>query len=131
MECYSCRIGEGDIKQRGSKEREALQRDETQASLLMLFDSDSPEWSENLIVLGRGIENWRRRYKARTHCIAGFGESSGLVRLYPLFHDDQIDTFDVIQVAIRDEHPEAHRPESRKVYPHAIRVVAREEGKDK
>ena len=83
------------------------------------------------MVLGRGIENWSRQYRSRTHCLVGIGKSSGLVRLYPVFHDDQADIFDVIQVIIQDEHPETHRPESRKVYPHAIQVVAREEGKDK
>jgi hypothetical protein len=33
-------------------------------------------------------------------------------------------------VVVRDEHPEAHRPESRKIYPHAIRVLNHKDEKE-
>lgn len=120
MEHHSRRAGKVDVEQ------EAF----GQTSLFTLLDSSSPEWSESLIVLGRGVESWSRRYKARTHCIVAIGKISGLVRLYPAFRDDQADIFDVIRVVVRDEHPEAHRLESRKVYPHAIQVVAHKDERE-
>ncbi len=94
-----------------------------QTSLLTFLDSDSPEWSESLIVLGRGIDTWSRRYRTRAHCIICTGEVSGLLRLYPLFAHERAEKFDVVHVVIRDEHPERHRPESRKIYPNSTRVT--------
>lgn len=73
-----------------------------------------PEWSEPIIVLGKGVERWSRRYKKVNYCISGIGENSGWLRLYPIFSTD-IKTFNVIRVAIRHKHPEKLRPESRKV----------------
>lgn len=73
-----------------------------------------PEWSEPIIVLGKGVERWSRKYKRVNYCIAGVRESDGWFRLYPIFSTD-IGVFDVIQVVLRHKHPEKHRPESRKV----------------
>lgn len=91
-----------------------------------MLQPDSPEWSESLIVLGRGINSWSQRYKTRTHCIVGIGKANGLLRLYPLFAYEDAKKFDVVQVAIRDEHPERHRPESRKIYPNSVSVIDHE-----
>lgn len=73
------------------------------------------KWSEPIIVFGEGIDNWSRKYRTLTHCIAGIGEKSGWIRLYPI-SSRSIQTFDVVQFAIRDEHPDKIRPESRKVH---------------
>lgn len=113
-----------------SKRRKTSSANGAQIGPFALFDSNSPEWSESLIVLGRGIESWSRRYKARTHCIVAIGKISGFVRLYPVLRDDRADIFDVIRVVVRDGHPESHRPESRKIYPHAIQVVAYKDEKE-
>jgi len=112
------------------EKRNSLLKNGARVNPFRFLDSDLPEWSESLIVLGRGIESWSRRYRARTHCVVAIGKISGLVRLYPVLRDDQADIFDVIQVVVRDEHPEIHRPESRKIYPHAIQVVAHEDEKE-
>ena len=72
-------------------------------------------WSESIIVLGEGIDHWSRNYRRLTHCIAGIGESGGWIRLYPIIPFN-IQTFNIIRVAIRDKHPERIRPESRKVH---------------
>ncbi|MBM3142894.1 MAG: hypothetical protein FJ005_07600 [Chloroflexi bacterium] len=95
----------------------------------MSLDSDSPEWSESLIVLGRGVDTWSQRYRTRTHCIVGIGEVSGLLRLYPLFTHERAEKFDLVHAVIQDENPEAHRPESRKIYPNSIRVIGQEDSK--
>ena len=75
---------------------------------------EEPEWSELIIVLGKGVEHYSRKYKRINYCISGIGENSGWLRLYPIF-STTIRTFDIIQVALRDKRPEKHRPESRKV----------------
>lgn len=113
MEHHSSRVSEVNVEEEASG----------QTSLFTLLDSAAPEWFESLIVLGRGIDTWSRRYRTRTHCIVGIGEVSGLLRLYPLFAHERAERFDVVQAAIRDEHPESHRPESRKVYPNSIKVT--------
>lgn len=102
----------------------------TQSTLFRLLASDSPEWSENIIVLGKGIYNWSRRYKGLVCCLACVGESGGFLRLYPAFPDDKVEPFDVIQVVIRHDHPDKRRHESRKIYPQAIQVVAHEAKKE-
>ena len=100
-----------------------------QTSLFTLLDSDSPEWSESLIVLGRGIDTWSRRYRTQTHCIVGVTEVNSLLRLYPLLAHERAEKFDIVQAAIRDEHPESHRPESRKIYPNSIGIIGHEDSK--
>lgn len=80
-------------------------------------------------MLGRGIDTWSRRYKTQTHCIVGVGEVKSLLRLYPLLAHERAEKFDIVQAAIRDEHPESHRPESRKIYPDSVRVLGHEDSK--
>lgn len=72
-------------------------------------------WSEQIVVIGRGVEQWSRKYGTLTHCIAGIGASGKWIRLFPL-PQTKIELFDVIQAAIVDEQPESFRPESRKVH---------------
>lgn len=103
---------------------------ETQTSLFRLLDLDSPEWSENIIVLGKGVYNWSRRYKKLFCCLACISESNGFLRLYPVFPDDGVQLFDVIRVVVRYSHPDRRRHESRKIYPQAIHVVAHEVRKE-
>jgi len=89
-------------------------------------------WSEPVIVIGEGIDNWSRKYRTLTCCIAGVGEKSGWIRLYPMF-PSSVQPFDIVQVAVRDEHPERIRPESRKVHvsvpPKRIKRIADEKEK--
>jgi len=74
------------------------------------------KWSEPVIVLGRGVIHPSRTYKCLCYCIAGIGEESGWIRFYPIaFKDQLIEDFDIIEAAIRDERPERHRPETRKI----------------
>jgi len=86
-----------------------------------------PKWSESIVVLGRGVPNWSRRYRRLIYCIAGIGEVSGWLRLYPAPFEPRelIEKFDIIQVVIRKSKPEKHRPESRKIYIEPIRKVDR------
>lgn len=86
----------------------------------------SQELSESIIVLGKGRLNLSRRYEELTYCLAGIGETSGWVRLYPLLHEQRIRVFDVVQAIIRDYRPESHRPESWKVDPGCVIVTGRE-----
>ena len=74
------------------------------------------KWSEKIIVLGRGVVHPSATYKCRCYCVAGIGEKSGWLRLYPIAANITIQNFDVIRVAIKDEHPESHRPETRKIF---------------
>lgn len=86
-------------------------------------------WSETILVLGEGVQNWSQKYKNLTFCIAGIGEISGWIRLYPIAGNlySEIEVFDLIQAVIRDYNPEPHRPESRKVVygKEFIRVIGR------
>lgn len=104
---------------------------ETQTTLFSLLDSDSPVWSESLIVLGRGVYNWSQRYRKLFCCLACISESDGFLRLYPVFPDDNVEPFDVIRVVIRHTHPDRRRHESRKIYPQAIQVIAHEAKKQR
>lgn len=74
-----------------------------------------PKWSEKIIVLGRGVVHPSRTYKRRCYCVAGIGEKSGWLRLYPVDATISIENFDIIQAAIREEHAEKNRPETRKI----------------
>jgi hypothetical protein len=72
--------------------------------------------SENIIVLGRGVQHPSRTYKRICYCVAGVGEKSGWLRLYPITANVKLEPFDIIQVVIKEEHPESLRPETRKIY---------------
>lgn len=84
---------------------------------------ESQEWSENIVILGMGVFSWSTRYRVLTRCLAGIGEVSGWLRLYPILKDDPGEVFDIVRVLIRDENPETHRPESRKIWPGRIQVI--------
>ena len=94
-----------------------------------LSASDSPKLSEPIIVLGKGVPAYSTKYGCLTYCVAGVGESSGWLRLYPLFAEQVIPTiqpiekFDVIRVEYRHKRPEPTRPESRKIYPESVEKV--------
>jgi len=94
-----------------------------------LSDSSSQELSEPIIVLGKGVPAYSTKYGCLTHCVAGVGESSGWLRLYPLFVEQlvpsikPVEKFDVIRVEYREKRPEPTRPESRKIYPESIEKV--------
>lgn len=79
-------------------------------------ESSKPKWSEKIIVLGRGVPHPSRIYRRKCYCVAGIGEASRWLRLYPVaVGPEYIQNFDVIQVAIRKKHAEKHRPETRKI----------------
>lgn len=80
-------------------------------------DSNDPKWSEPIIVLGRGVPHPSRTYKCVCYCVAGIGETNRWLRLYPVRRTPElIQNFDIVQVAIRKEQAEKHRPETRKIY---------------
>lgn len=91
----------------------------------MSSNSESPEWLENIIVLGKGVIHWSERYGSHMHCIAGIGCSGKWVRLYPLRLVDNVQLFDIVSVVIENDRPEPHRPESIGVQPESLRVVGR------
>lgn len=101
----------------------------TQMKLFTSSSLDLPEssekWSENIVVLGKGVPSWSRKYKQVIYCIAGMGEVSGWLRLYPVSSEIEkpIEKFDIIQVVIRKDHPERYRPESRKIFLEDIKKV--------
>ena len=77
----------------------------------------SLRWSKKIIVLGRGVLHPSRTYRCVCYCIAGIDEASNWLRLYPVRKTPElIQNFDIIQVAIREEHVEKHRLETRKIY---------------
>lgn len=77
----------------------------------------SLRWAEKIIVLGRGATHPSRTYRCKCYCIAGIGTVSGWMRLYPVaVGPERVQNFDIIQVAIRKEHAEKDRPETRKIY---------------
>ena len=77
----------------------------------------SLRWSEKIIVLGRGAIHPSRTYRCLCYCVAGIGQVSGWLRLYPVRKTPElIQNFDIIQVAIRKEHAEKDRPETWKIY---------------
>lgn len=94
-----------------------------------LSASNSQEWSEPVIVLGKGVPAYSTKYGCLTYCVAGVVESSGWLRLYPLFAEQvissiqPIEKFDVIRVIYRHKRPEPKRPESRKIYPEFVEKV--------
>jgi hypothetical protein len=100
-------------------------------------DLNSTKWSESIIVLGKGTPNWSTKYGCTTYCIAGVGEHSGWLRLYPVLArrliDDvpQIQIFDIIRTVYRQEKPEPHRPESRKIYPENLIRIGSLEPRDR
>lgn len=84
----------------------------------MLSNSKLIKWSEPVTILGRGVPNFSRKYRCLSYCIAGVGNKSDWLRLYPLLfknEDTRVNNFDIIKVKIRDGKPEKLRPESRKV----------------
>jgi len=94
-----------------------------------LSASSSQKWSEPIIALGKGVPAYSTKYGCLTYCVAGVGESSGWLRLYPLFAEQVISSvqpvekFDVIRVIYRHKRPERTRPESRKIYPEFVEKV--------
>lgn len=67
-------------------------------------------------------------------CIAGVGEVSGWLRLYPVFvcsimpGVEPIEKYDVIRTVFREKRAEHKRPESRKIYPELIERIGRISG---
>lgn len=89
-----------------------------------------PKWSQRIIILGKGVPGWSKKYKRLIKCMAGVGEGSGLLRLFPFFHNQEdIDIFDVIQVAFRKK--KTSRKDSCKILPNTYRVVDRLPKKDR
>jgi len=87
------------------------------------------KWSEPIIVLGKGTPNFIEKYGCSMQCVAGIGEASGWLRLYPVFvcptlpRVAPVEKFDVIQTVFRVRRPEPLRPESRKIHPELVRKV--------
>ena len=87
------------------------------------------DWSEPIIILGKGVPAYSSKYGCLTCCVAGVSEHNGWIRLYPLFLEPvlssikPIDKFDVIRTVFRDKRPEPTRPESRKVFPEFVQKV--------
>lgn len=82
--------------------------------------------SERITILGMGELNPSRTYETLVFCIAGIGEVSGWVRLYPVFFDKlSLRVFDVITVRVIKTHPERNRPESRRIDSDFITLVSR------
>lgn len=80
-------------------------------------------------MLGKGVPAYSNTYGCLTYCIAGVGERSGWLRLYPAFWEPVlssikfVEKFDVIRTVFRKKNPEPNRPESRKIYPEFIKKV--------
>jgi len=96
---------------------------------LTLSASNCLEWSEPITVLGKGVPAYSTKYGCSVYCVAGAGESSGWLRLYPLFVErvisgiQPVEKFDVIRVVYRQKRPESKRPESRKIFPEFVEKV--------
>jgi hypothetical protein len=99
-------------------------------SILPLLEAKHDiSWCAPMIALGEGIQNWSRTYRTQVYCIVGISEVNGLIRLYPIHATEMVSKFDIIEAIMRDEHPEQHRPESRKIYPGCIKIIGREDDK--
>ena len=87
------------------------------------------KWSEPIIVLGKGTPNFVEKYGCLMQCIAGVGEVSGWLRLYPVLVRSiipsvkPIEKFDVIRTVFRVRRPEPLRPESRKIHPELVEKI--------
>lgn len=80
--------------------------------------------SERITILGRGELNPSRAEQQLVYCIAGIGEVTGWLRLYPVFFDKLgLKPFDVITVRVRKMRPERNRPESRRIDSDTITVM--------
>jgi len=96
-----------------------------------LSASNSQEWSEPIIVLGKGVPAYSSKFGCLTYCVAGVGKSGSWYRLYPLFYEKLIsrivlvEKFDIIKAGFSELHPESNRPESKKIHPEYVEKIGK------
>lgn len=87
----------------------------------------SPPKTVVVTLLCKAKEQFSRRHKMLTHCIAGLDKDWKWRRLYPLSADagSEIRKWDVIEAVVKNFFPEANRPESIKIWPREVKRIAR------
>ena len=82
-------------------------------------------WWPGIILLGKSRPYYSNKY-GLVYCMAGiWAGTAQWVRVYPVAFEvgRPLQKFDVIEVGVRDPHPESHRPETLKAYPKCVRKV--------
>lgn len=84
-----------------------------------------PVWWPGIILLGKSRPYHSRKY-GLVYCMAGiWAGTDQWVRIYPVDFEVglPIQKFDIIEVGVKDQHPESHRPESLKTYPKCVKKL--------